>query len=426
MSGRPSKRFDPNEQRLLSTAERALERSMIETLFKYHMNSPASWGYGAMATLNPSSLNNTNGAKPKPMTTNTKFKPGDRVEVTKDATGGARGFLGQTGTVREHTGEGCYAVEFDEDIPGDISLHDCGGSVSSGLGWIVGVQDMQLIVKTVVDFDSVVIEDHKRDQILEALEQVNQSDLIFKTWGFGKTIEKGKGVSMLFYGQPGTGKTLMAQAIASKLDYTLKIISTADIESSKPGESERNIRKHFKDAKGGKTILLFDECDSLIYHRGGVGPIMGAQINELLSQIERFNGITLFTTNRLGTLDEAMNRRLALKLEFSMPTQEQRAEIWKRMFPEEAPVHKDVDWKRLAIVELTGGYIKNAVLRAARMAAIQKLPDTEKEIKMEHLVKSLKLETESMMAFDKARQKEERRFSRPVIATGLDKVRGAM
>src|SRR5207253_257562 len=114
--------------------------------------------------------------------------------------------------------------------------------------------------KVIVNFDSVIIADEKRQQILEALEQINQADLIF------------------------------------------------------------------------------DEWDSLIYTRANVGPILGAQINELLSQIERFNGLTIFTTNRLGTLDEAVNRRLALKLEFDMPTLEQRAEIWKRMFPKRCPL----------------------------------------------------------------------------------------
>jgi AAA+ superfamily predicted ATPase len=260
--------------------------------------------------------------------------------------------------------------------------------------------------KTKVDFDTVIIADEKRAQILEALEQVNQMDLIFNKWGFGDTIEKGKGVSMLFYGPPGTGKTLMAQAIANKLEYKLRVISTADIESSAPGEAERNIRKHFKDAKGGKTILLFDECDSLIYTRQNVGPILSAQINELLSQIERFDGITLFTTNRLGTLDEAVNRRLALKLEFAMPSPEERAEIWKRMFPKQAPLDSKIDWMLLAEFEITGGYIKNAVLRAARMAATEKIPDEKKKIMMKHLKKALRYELESMMEFEDARAVE--------------------
>jgi len=270
------------------------------------------------------------------------------------------------------------------------------------------------IPKPKVDFNTVVIADEKREQILEALEQVNQSDLIFKDWGFGETIEKGRGVSMLFYGPPGTGKTLMAQAIANKMEKTLKVISTADIESSAPGEAERNIRKHFADAKDGKTILLFDECDSLIFNRANTGPILGAQINELLSQIEKFDGITLFTTNRLGTLDEAVNRRLALKLEFGMPSPEERVEIWKRMFPKKAPLGKDIDWELLAEFEITGGYIKNAVLRAARAAATEPIANRNKKIEMKHLKKALRFELQSMSDFEDARDVEEHRNMRTV------------
>lgn len=349
---------------------------------------------------------------------NRKFNDNDTVLTTK-----AQDSIpeGTSGTVRGYDGSS-YAVSFpelesDPDFKG--SLHDCNGFVPNEDGYWFTVNNLELYVKPKVDFDSVVIEDEKRAQILEALEQINQQDLIFKTWGFAGTIEKGRGVSLLFHGPPGTGKTLMAQAIADKLDYKLKVISTADIQSGSPGESERNIRKHFKEAKNGKTILLFDECDSLIYTRTGVGPILGAQINELLSQIERYRGITVFTTNRLGTLDEAMNRRLALKLEFAMPSPEQREKIWKRMFPENAPLAKDVNWTRLAGVELTGGYIKNAVLRAARKAAVQDLPDADKTITQDHLVTALAEEARSMMEFDKARKEHESRGLTPngVVST---------
>lgn len=257
--------------------------------------------------------------------------------------------------------------------------------------------------KAEVHFDTVIIADEKKQQILEALEQVHQSDLIFEKWGFGETIEKGKGVSLLFWGNPGTGKTLMAQAIANELKRKLNIVAAADIESNMPGQAERNIREHFQKAKTNNAILLFDECDSLIYTRRNVGPVMASQVNELLSQLERFDGVTIFTTNRLGTLDDAVNRRIALKLEFTMPSPDERARIWQRMFPKTAPVDEAVDWSALAKIELTGGFIKNAVLRAARMAATEKKPDKEKKITMDHLKRAVKHEAESMIDFEKAK-----------------------
>lgn len=333
---------------------------------------------------------------PKPPMSNAKFKVGDKVTVNGSTD------IWIVASVRNQQAQ--YEDEIEYYLDNTNANASQKHTVEHGQFLTAVDGDGTPIQKAKVDFDTVVISDEKRDQILEALEQVNQQDLIFKVWGFNETIEKGKGVSMLFYGPPGTGKTLMAQALANKLKRTLKVISTADIESSAPGEAERNIRKHFKEAKSGKTILLFDECDSLIYTRQNVGPILSAQINELLSQIERFDGITLFTTNRLGTLDEAVNRRLALKLEFEMPSLAERAEIWRRMFPKKAPVAKDVDFERLAIVELTGGYIKNAVLRAVRMAAAEKIDDDKKKIRMKHLVKALRQEATAMDEFEEARK----------------------
>lgn len=339
-----------------------------------------------------------------------KFKAGDAVKVIKSDPDGEVE-VGSIGVVQGYNSYNqLYAIEF---APEYLSSgHDCDRMCKNG--WYMPTECLEITTppkpRTKVSFDSVVMSDEKRTQILEALEQVHQQDLIFDKWGFDETIEKGRGVALLFYGPPGTGKTLMGQAIADKQDIKLKVISTADIQSSGPGEAERNIRKHFKAAKEEKCVLLFDECDSLIFTRQHVGPILAAQINELLSQLERYDGITIFTTNRLGVLDEAVNRRLALKLEFSMPSREERVKIWQRMFSKKAPLDKDIDWYKLASIEITGGYIKNAVLRAARMAAVQKLPDKKKKITMEHLVKALAQETKSMIEFDKARQEHDNQF----------------
>lgn len=291
--------------------------------------------------------------------------------------------------------------------------HDLKGTIDETSGHYFTItgfnQFLRPLVPAKVNFDSVILADDKKEQIIHALKQIDNHKLIFIEWGFNKTFEKGKGISMLFYGPPGTGKTLMAQAIAHKLDYTLKVVSNADIQSSVPGEAERNIRKYFKESKN-KTVLLFDECDSLIHTRSSVGAILGAQINELLSQLERFEGVTVFTTNRLGILDEAVNRRLSIKVEFAMPSLEERVKIWQRMFPDEAPLARNIKWKDLAKHEIAGGHIKNAVLRAAREAATEDLPDKDKTITMEHLTKGLEQEVESTAQFNKAKHQYEGRY----------------
>lgn len=323
-----------------------------------------------------------------------KFKVGDIVRVNS---GGSLGWgshgvqPGDTGTVINVASDGDGLIYY-IDIPGKQA------------DWIGRSGDLDLYSGPVystpkVEFDSVIMPDTHRQHIMDALNQVDDYDLIFNKWGFGDIMEKGKAISMLFWGPPGTGKTLCAQAIADHLNRKLKIIGTADIESSSPGQAERNLKAYFSGARD--TVLLFDECDSLVYSRDSVGSILGAQVNQLLTSLENFEGVVIFTTNRLGVLDEAFNRRLSLKLQFPMPTQEQRVLIWKRMFPKQCPLAKDIDWNKLAELEITGGYIKNIVLRAARSAASQKLP----KITYKVIQEATKAEINSMQEFESAKRR---------------------
>lgn len=258
------------------------------------------------------------------------------------------------------------------------------------------------IVTEKVSFDSVVISDEKREEIKAAISQVDNTELLFEDWGFNEVFEKGTAITLLFYGIPGGGKTLMAQAIANEIDADLKIYGMAEIGSSEPGGSERFIKKIFTTAREflktdkKQQVVLFDECDALLYDRAKVGVILGAQINTLLSEIERHDGIIIFTTNRIGTLDPALERRIAAKIEFPFPTIEQREAIWKRMMPTKAPLSKDVDFKKLSVYPLAGGNIKNAVLNAARMAAYKK----QKQITMDNFVVAIEREAVSQKAFE--------------------------
>lgn len=256
---------------------------------------------------------------------------------------------------------------------------------------------------TKISLDSVIISDDKKEQIRSAMSQVKNNEQIFTTWGFSEVFEKGTAISMLFWGIPGTGKTLTAQAVADELGAKLKVYGTAEIESSEPGGAERAIKAIFQEAsvqhkKGNHQVLLFDECDSLLMDRNEVGPIISAQINTLLQEIEHYEGVIIFTTNRLGKLDAALERRISAKVEFVFPDAEQRALIWQRMIPKKAPIHKDVDFKKLAEYTLAGGNIKNAVLAAARMAAYI----NAKEITLAHFCSAIEKEVESVQAFIQA------------------------
>ena len=329
---------------------------------------------------NISGGNSTGKSKPRH-----KFKVGDLAEV-KAGDHLDRSDVGKIGTV----------VEVDRDHLGTYSrLKFEDGHTASY--YDKDLKKVTIKPKAKVTFDSVILEDDKKIAIIDAMNQLDHHDTIFEKWGFGEVFEKGTAISLLFWGPPGTGKTLMAQAIADKIGRELLVIGTAEIESSEPGGAERNIKAFFENGKD--KVLLFDECDSLVYSRENVGSILAAQVNQLLASLEKFEGVVVFTTNRLGTLDEAFNRRLSLKVEFSTPTAKQRVDIWKRMFPKKAPLAKDINWDRLASVEVTGGYIKNVVLRAARQTASQKLAEITEAV----LVSALKEEVKAMMEFEAAR-----------------------
>jgi SpoVK/Ycf46/Vps4 family AAA+-type ATPase len=222
---------------------------------------------------------------------------------------------------------------------------------------------------TVKDFSSLIIEDSAKEEIVSVLKQQENTQKIFKDWGLDETLEYGKGMGFLFYGPPGTGKTFGAHCIAKALGKELLVIGPAEIQSSEPGGANRAIQSAFKEAKKQNKILLLDECDSLITKRSDMGMIIAGEINTLLTEIEKFDGIVILSTNRIDTLDEALERRISLIIEFPEPNFEKRFDIWKVLLPKKMPLKKDVDIKKLAEYKLTGGQIKNAILNAARFAA---------------------------------------------------------
>lgn len=258
----------------------------------------------------------------------------------------------------------------------------------------------RVVEKKKVGFESVVISDGKKEEIQAAISQIKNDETIFGKWGFADVFEKGTAISLLFWGIPGTGKTLTAQAIADEVGAKLKIVGNAEIQSSEPGGAEREIKTIFATAKRGnksgeKIVLLFDECDSLLTDRNEVGVILGSQVNTLLTELEKYEGIIIFTTNRMGKLDPALERRITAKIEFVFPDKKQRKEIWKRMIPKKAPIDKDVDFDKLAEYPLAGGNIKNSVLNAARLAAYKKA----KKISMAHFVEAIEREAKALQSF---------------------------
>lgn len=227
--------------------------------------------------------------------------------------------------------------------------------------------------------DDVILPTDVKQQVVEMIEAVSSQSLVFREWGFGKKFNKGRGLSALFDGEPGTGKTLSAEVIANELGLGLFRVNVANVVSKYIGETEKNLTRIFTEARGSQSVLLFDEADSLFSKRvevkGSNDRFANMEINVLLQLIERYEGLVILTTNLKTSIDTAFERRLSFKVNFPFPEWDTRAAIWRQLIPDSAPLADDVDYDLLGkCFELSGGSIKNAVLRAAYRAAATTKP----------------------------------------------------
>lgn len=222
--------------------------------------------------------------------------------------------------------------------------------------------------------DDLILPAETKAQIREIIEAVSAQQIVFREWGFGKKFNKGRGLSALFDGDPGTGKTLSAEIIAAELGLGLYRVNVANVMSKYIGETEKNLTRVFGEARSAHAVLLFDEADSLFSKRVEVKQandrFANMEVNTLLQLIERYDGLVMLTTNLKTSLDSALERRLSFKISFPFPEADTRATIWRHLLPETAPLADDLDFETLGdCYELSGGSIKNAVLRAAYRAA---------------------------------------------------------
>ncbi len=223
-------------------------------------------------------------------------------------------------------------------------------------------------------WDDLVLGDDVIADIKEFIARVQHRRRVYDEWGFGRKVAKGLGLSALFAGPPGTGKTMVAGIIADALQLDLYQVDLSKVVSKWIGETEKNLGGLFEAAEAGHAILLFDEADSLFAKRTQVQSsndrYANLEVNYLLQRMEAFSGITILTTNNETAVDEAFTRRLSLKVDFPVPERDERETLWRRMIPSQAALADDVDFEMLAHrFEMTGGYIKNAAVRAAFLAA---------------------------------------------------------
>ncbi len=244
----------------------------------------------------------------------------------------------------------------------------------------------------VYTWDDLVLPPDRLAQLREMCLHIRHGPTVFEQWGFDRKLSRGKGLSVLFAGQPGTGKTMAAEVLANDLGLELYKIDLSGVVSKYIGETEKNLERIFQEGHTSNAILFFDEADSLFGKRSEVKDshdrYANIEISYLLQRMEEYDGIVILATNLRKNLDEAFIRRLHGAIEFPMPEEPDRLEIWRRTFPPEAPLAGDVDLEFLARrFKLSGGNIKNIVLEAAFFAA-----DEGRPISMAHLVRATRRE----------------------------------
>ena len=228
-------------------------------------------------------------------------------------------------------------------------------------------------------WDDLVLPDDHLLAVRELVARVRRRRTVYEDWGFAAKLGKGLGVSALFSGPPGTGKTMLASLIARELGIELYAADTSKLVSKFIGETEKHLAALFDAAEAGHAILLFDEADSLFGKRTDVRTsndrYANLETNYLLQRLESFTGICILTSNHEANIDPAFQRRLSLHLRLELPNANERAALWRAMLPESAPREARIDYSSLARrFEMSGGYIRNAAVRAAFLAADDEVP----------------------------------------------------
>lgn len=227
--------------------------------------------------------------------------------------------------------------------------------------------------------DALVLPPDEKSQIEEIIAAGRNRATVLHTWGFADKLPTGKGLVVLLSGEPGTGKTLAAEVIAAELGLQLYRVNPAKVVSKYVGETEKNLNEILAQARSTHAILFFDEADALFSTRVAKvetanDRFVNMETNFLLQQLERYEGIVILATNLETSIDQAFKRRIAYHIVVPFPKPPDRERIWRTLMPPRAPVGA-IDFARLGkTFELSGGHIKNAILRAAYLAAQRERP----------------------------------------------------
>jgi SpoVK/Ycf46/Vps4 family AAA+-type ATPase len=240
-------------------------------------------------------------------------------------------------------------------------------------------------------WEDIVLPEEPLGLLREICGQVEQRLRVYETWGLREDMNRGLGISALFFGESGAGKTMAAEVIANALCLNLYRIDLSAVVSKYIGETEKNLRRLFDAAEDGGVILFFDEADALFGKRSEVKDshdrYANIEVNYLLQRMEAFHGLAILATNMKSALDQAFLRRLRFIVNLPFPGSVERQRIWARSFAPGLPLD-ELDEERLARFNLTGGSIHNIAINAAFLAANQPAP----VVTMERVLQALRTE----------------------------------
>jgi hypothetical protein len=252
------------------------------------------------------------------------------------------------------------------------------------------LEDLAERIHPMATWDDLVLANAQKQILRQLAAQARYRMTVYESWGFAEKGRRGLGISALFSGASGTGKTLAAEVLARELELDLYRIDLSGVVSKYIGETEKNLKQVFDAAEEGGVLLLFDEADALFGKRSEVKDshdrYANIEVGYLLQRMENFQGLAILTTNLKSSLDKSFQRRLRFTVDFPFPDAAQREAIWQRVFPSRTPL-KNVNPKLLAQLNMTGGSIRNIALNSAFLAA-----EAHGAVAMEHLLQAARLE----------------------------------
>ncbi|NLV86979.1 MAG: ATP-binding protein [Clostridiales bacterium] len=308
-----------------------------------------------------------------------------------DLTEMAAKFLFTSGKIKSaiHQAKTLAAMDKKTDIPRSILFQSCNNQMSHEL------TQKATRIPAKFGWNDIVMNPDQRLALKNACDQLIYRKKVYEEWDYLKKYQYGRGLSVLLFGAPGTGKSMCAQVIANELNLELYRVDLSKVVDKYVGETEKSISMIFREAKKCNVVLFFDECDTLFAKRSDDGGSNQSSNNNktalLLQEVEAYDGVSVMATNYKHNIDPAFFRRMKFIVEFQFPDVETRKILWNATIPKNTPLAEDVDIDFLAQrFEFVGGNIKNCILNAAFLAAAD--PEAEGQVHMKHYLQAIRYE----------------------------------